>query len=55
MNVQIIMDNKTNKVEIGEEVTLRSLADEINFMAQEQQTPSEILANLIYEDFVRCR
>lgn len=52
---QIIMDKESEKVETTEQMVCRSLADEINFIAQDEQSPSEILVNLIYEDFVRCR
>ena len=55
MDVHIIIGKNDEKLEVLEELRTKSLADEITFIAENEKTSSELLTDLIYEDFVRCR
>ena len=55
MDVHILLGNTDEKIEALEELTGRSLADDISFIAEDKKTPGEILTECIYEDFVKSR
>jgi hypothetical protein len=51
----LIIENSGEKTETLEELTEKSLADDVSFMAEDEKTPSELLTECIYEDFVKAR
>ena len=53
MNVHLIIGNRDEKIETVEELTEKSLADSVSFIAEDDKTPSELLTECIYEDFSR--
>ena len=55
MNVHLIKGNKGEKIETLEELTEKPLADGVSFIAEDDKTPSELLTECIYEDFVKAR
>ena len=55
MNVHLIIRNRGEKIETLEELTEKSLADSVAFIAEDDKTPSELLTECIYEDFVKAR
>jgi len=50
-----IIGNIGEKTETLEELTERFLADDVAFIAEDEKTPSELLTECIYEDFVKAR
>jgi hypothetical protein len=54
MDVFIIGDTG-EKIEPLDELRGKSLADDIAFIAEDDKTPCELLAECIYEDFVKAR
>ena len=54
MNAFIIGDTN-DKIETLEELAGKSLAEDVSFIAEEEKTPSELLTESIYEDFVKAR
>ena len=55
MNVYLIKGNRGEKIDTVEELTEKSLADAVSFIAEDDKTPSELLTECIYEDFVKAR
>ena len=55
MNVHLIKGKKGDKIETVEELTEKSLADGVLFITEDEKTPSELLTECIYEDFVKAR
>ena len=55
MNVHLIIGNTDEKIETLEELTEKSLADDVVFITEDEQTPGELLTECIYEDFVKAR
>ena len=55
MAVHIIIRNTGEKTETLEELTERFLADDVSFIAEDEKTPSELLTESVYEDFVKAR
>jgi hypothetical protein len=53
MNAFIIGDTN-EKIETLEELTGKSLADNVSFIADDDRTPTEFLTECIYEDFVKA-
>jgi hypothetical protein len=50
-----IIGNTNEKIETLEELTGKSLADDVSFIAEDEKTPSELLMECVYEDFVKVR
>ena len=50
-----IIKNIGEKTETLEELTEKSLADDVAFIVEDEKTPSELLTEFIYEDFVKAR
>ena len=55
MDVHFIKDTIGEKIEALEKLSGRSLADDVSFIADDEKTPSELLTEFIYEDFVKAR
>jgi len=55
MDVQIILGNKKEREALLERLTLDSLSDSVRFFTEDEKSDSELLADCIYEDFVKCR
>ena len=55
MKIHIIIGNTGEKAETLEELNEKSLADNVSFIAEDEKTPSELLTECIYEDFVKAR
>ena len=55
MNVYLIKGNRGEKIDTVEELTEKSLADGVLFITEDEKTPSELLTEFIYEDFVKAR
>jgi hypothetical protein len=55
MDVHIIIGNTADKNETLEELTGTSLADNVSFIAEDEKTPTELLTECIYNDFVKAR
>lgn len=51
----MIKKDTGEKIETLEELTAKSLAEEIRFITEDEKSPSELLAELIYDDFVKAR
>lgn len=43
------------KIETLEELTAKSLAEKVHFITEDEKSPAEFWAELIYEDFVKAR
>jgi hypothetical protein len=54
MDVYII-GNTDEKKEALEQLTGKSLADDVAFITEDEKTPGELLTEFIFEDFVRGR
>jgi hypothetical protein len=54
MNVHLI-GNTGEKTEPLEELTGKSLADDVSCIAEDEKTATELLTECIYEDFVKSR
>lgn len=55
MDVHLITGNTDERIETLEELAGRSLADDVSLIAEDEKTPSELLTEFIYEDFVKAR
>jgi len=55
MNVRLIIEKNSEKVDPINELTIHPLADEIKCITQNDMTSSELLMDLMYEDFIGCR
>lgn len=55
MDIHIIIGNQDEKNETLEQLTGKSLADDVAFIAEDEKSPSELLTEFIYEDFVKAR
>jgi hypothetical protein len=55
MDIQVILDRENEEQQVFEDVTRKSLADTLKFFSEREKSESELLADLIYEDFIRCR
>jgi hypothetical protein len=55
MEVHIIIGIIGKKHEAWEELMNQSLADNISIIVEDEKTPSELLTECIYEDFVKAR
>ena len=50
-----IIGNTNEKIETLEELTGKSLADDVSFIAEDEKSPGELLTESLYEDFVKAR
>jgi hypothetical protein len=50
-----IRGNTGEKIETFEELTAKSLAEEIRFITEDEKSPGELLTEFMYEDFVKAR
>ena len=55
MDVQIILGDKKKREAFLERLTFDSLSDSVRFLMEDEKSDSELLADCIYEDFVKCR
>jgi hypothetical protein len=55
MDVQLIIGNIDERIGAREELAEKSLADDVSFIAEDEKTPSELLTESVYEDFVKAR
>ncbi len=55
MDIQIILGRAKEKEEFIEDRILKCLGDTIKHLTEHEKSESELLADLVYEDFVRCR
>jgi hypothetical protein len=55
MDVQLIIGNIDERIKAREELAEKSLADDVSFLAEDEKTPTELLTECIYDDFVKAR
>jgi hypothetical protein len=55
MNIHFMRGNTDERIVAREELAEKSLADDVSFIAEDEKTPSELLTESIYEDFVKAR
>jgi hypothetical protein len=55
MDVHIVFGTGKEKNELAENLIEESLRATARFLAEKEISESELLADLIYEDFVKCR
>jgi hypothetical protein len=51
----MIKEDTDEKIETLEELTVKSLVEEIRFITEDEKSPRELLTEFIYEDFVKAR
>ena len=51
----MIKEDTGKKIETVEELTAQSLAEEIRFITEDEQSSGELPAELVYEYFVKAR
>ena len=51
----VIIGTIDDRIEHREELSGRSLADSISFIAEDEKSPCDLLTEFIYEDFVKAR
>jgi len=55
MDIQIILGDEKEKKAFIEDFTHKSLGDTIRFLTEDEESQSELLADFVYEDFIKCR
>jgi hypothetical protein len=55
VTVRVIIEQNRENDDAIDELTIHPLADEVTFITQNDMTSSELLMDLIFEDFIRCR
>lgn len=55
MDIRIIFDDPREKREREQDRIQESLAETIKFFGEDEKSDGELLADLVYEDFVKCR
>jgi len=55
MDIQMILGNEKEREEFIEDFARQSLGDTIKFLIDDERSENELLADTIYEDFVKCR
>jgi hypothetical protein len=55
MDVRMVFDNEKSGHESSRDHHCESPGDSLRFFAEDEKSEIELLADLIHEDFVRCR
>jgi len=55
MNIRIIFDDHEEKRGREQDRIHETLAETIKFFGEDEKSDGELLADLVYEDFVKCR
>ena len=50
-----VIENISKKTKTLEELTEKSQADDVAFIAEDEKTPGELLTECIYKDFIKAR
>jgi hypothetical protein len=51
----MIKEDTGEKIETFEELMAKSLANDVALIAEDEKTPSELLTESVYDDFVKAR
>ena len=55
MDVRMVFDNEKGRQDFIRDYHCESLGDSLRFFAEDEKSERELLADFIYEDFVKCR
>lgn len=55
MDVRIILGHIKDQKQFIEDFASKSFSDSVRFFTEDDKSESELLADCIYEDFVKCR